>query len=160
MIQEPKLSSLYQEVILDHNKRPRNFKEIPQATQYSHGHNPLCGDDYHLYLLVDKTGRIGDVGFQGDGCAISKASASIMTTLIKGKDLREVCSLKDAFLEMMTKDPVSPPLRERVGRLRIFEGVKEFPVRVKCATLIWHALADTLRDAGVSGGGDASDARA
>ena len=143
-IPEPNLGHLYQEVILDHNRRPRNFKEIPEASRYSHGVNPLCGDDYHLYLSVDSAGLIHDVGFQGSGCAISKASASMMTTLIKGKPLPEAASLKDAFLELMTRGSLPESAKAKVGRMSIFEGVKEFPVRVKCATLIWHALADAL----------------
>lgn len=145
-VPEPKLSRLYQEVILDHNRRPRNFKEIANATQYSHGRNPLCGDDYHLYLAVDSKGVIQDVGFQGSGCAISKSSASMMTSLIKEKSAAEAERLKDSFLDFMTKDAVLPETKEGVGRLNLFEGVKEFPVRVKCATLIWHALQDALKD--------------
>ncbi len=143
---EPKLSHLYQEVILDHNRRPRNFKEIPSATQYSHGRNPLCGDDYHLYLNVNSEGKIQDIGFQGAGCAISKSSGSIMTTLIKDKSVAEAAKLKDYFLDFMTKEPVPSEAKSGVGKLSLFEGVKEFPVRVKCATLIWHALQDALKD--------------
>ncbi|MBI3307623.1 MAG: SUF system NifU family Fe-S cluster assembly protein [Candidatus Omnitrophica bacterium] len=143
---EPKLGHLYQEVILDHNRRPRNFKEIPGATQYSHGKNPLCGDDYHLYLVTSPQGKIQDVGFQGAGCAISKSSASMMTSLIKDKSVSEAARLKDYFLDFMTKDPVTSEVKTGVGKLTLFEGVKEFPVRVKCATLIWHALQDALKD--------------
>lgn len=143
---EPPFKDLYKEVILDHNRRPRNFKEIPQPTQYSHGHNPLCGDDYHLYLVVDKDGIIQDVGFKGAGCAISKSSASMMTTLIKGKHVSEVARLKDSFLALLTKDSVPDCDKKNCGRLCMFEGVKEFPIRIKCATLIWHALEDTLKD--------------
>ena len=146
MIQEPQLDKLYQEVILDHNRRPRNFQTLPGATQYSHGFNPLCGDDYHLYLEVDPQGTIQNVGFQGNGCAISKSSASIMTTMIKGKNLAEAEKLKDDFLAMMTQEDCPQARKSEVGRLVIFEGVKEFPVRVKCATLIWHALVDALQD--------------
>ena len=147
-ISEPRLENLYQEVILDHNRNPRNFKEIPQATLYSHGHNPLCGDDYHLYLQTAGDGTIQDVGFKGNGCAISKSSASIMTTLIKGKKIQDAAKLKDNVLQLMTTDEVSQAVRENSGRMIIFEGVKEFPVRVKCATLAWHALGDALKDAG------------
>ncbi|HTL47282.1 MAG TPA: SUF system NifU family Fe-S cluster assembly protein [Verrucomicrobiae bacterium] len=147
MIPEPKLQGLYQEVILDHNRRPRNFREVPDATQYSHGVNPLCGDDYHLYLKMDADGIVQDLGFVGAGCAISKSSASIMTTLVKGKAMEEVQQLADNFLALMTQDRVGDTLRKSVDRMSIFEGVKEFPVRVKCATLIWHALQDALKDA-------------
>jgi nitrogen fixation protein NifU and related proteins len=139
MIPEPNLGNLYQEVILDHNRKPRNFKEIPDATQYSHGVNPLCGDDYHLYLKVNE-GKVEDVGFQGGGCAISKSSASLMTSLIKGL-------LRNHFLQMMTSE--REPSESEVGRMIIFKGVKEFPVRVKCATLIWHALGDALKDVSI-----------
>ncbi|MCM8775354.1 MAG: SUF system NifU family Fe-S cluster assembly protein [Candidatus Omnitrophica bacterium] len=146
MIPEPQLSRLYQEVILDHNRNPRNFKEIPNPTQYSHGYNPLCGDDYHLYLVIDESGVIADAGFMGSGCAISKSSASIMTTLIKGKTVSEIAALKDNFLEFMTQAPLPASAKSAVGRMAMFEGVREFPIRVKCATLIWHALADALKD--------------
>jgi nitrogen fixation protein NifU and related proteins len=138
---------LYQEVILDHNRHPRNFKEIQNPTQYSHGVNPLCGDDYHVYLVIDREGIIQDVGFKGAGCAISKSSTSMMTAMIKGKRVDEVKHLNEAFLEMMTQDPILKETKAKVGKLGIFEGVKEFPVRVKCATLAWQALKDALKDA-------------
>ncbi len=147
---EPRLSKLYQEVILDHNHRPRNFKVLTNATQYSHGVNPLCGDDYHLTLLIDQDGVIQDVGFEGAGCAISKASSSMMTSLIKGKATAEAARLRENFLKMMTEDSVPATVKEATGRMIIFEGVKEFPVRVKCATLIWQALGDALKDVRVS----------
>jgi nitrogen fixation NifU-like protein len=142
-----KLDELYQEVILDHNKRPRNFGELSDATAYSHGVNPLCGDDYHVYLSV-ADGVVKKAAFQGAGCAISKASASLMTDAVLGKPVAEVIQLKNAFLELLTKDPVSDAARKTAGRLKFFEGVKNFPVRVKCATLAWHALADALKDEG------------
>ena len=144
-VPEPKLESLYQEVILDHNRKPRNYKEIPDAKHYAHGLNPLCGDDYHLYLVIDRDGIVQDVGFTGSGCAISKSSSSIMTTMIKGKKIEECQKLLKSFLEMMTQDNVSPAAKQTVGRLTLFEGVKQFPIRVKCATLIWHTLADALK---------------
>ena len=145
-VPEPRLDQLYQDVILDHNRRPRNFKEIAHPTQYSHGVNPLCGDNYHLFLTIDEAGVIQDIGFQGAGCAISKASASLMTTFVKGKPVKEAEEIKDSFLQLLTQEEVSPAAKEKAGRLTIFEGVREFPVRVKCATLIWHALADALKD--------------
>ena len=144
---EPKLGQLYQDVILDHNRNPRNFKELASATQYSHGVNPLCGDNYHLYLNIDAQGVIQDIGFQGAGCAISKSSASMMTSIVKGKNIKDADEIKKGFLELLTQEKVSDAAKSRIGRLTIFEGVKEFPVRVKCATLIWHALADALKDA-------------
>ncbi len=142
-----KLDDLYQEVILDHNKRPRNYGELGDATAYSHGVNPLCGDDYHVTLAVE-SGRIKKIMFKGTGCAISKASASLMTESVEGKSVQEAKTLKDAFLELLTKDTVSESSRKAVGKLKFFEGVKHFPVRVKCATLAWHALADALKDGG------------
>jgi nitrogen fixation protein NifU and related proteins len=141
-----KLDELYQEVILDHNKRPRNFGELADATAYSHGVNPLCGDDYHLYLSVGKGGCVDKIAFKGTGCAISKASASLMTAAVENKSVEEAQKLKDAFIELLTKDAVSAEARSAVGKLKFFEGVKHFPVRVKCATLAWHALGDALKD--------------
>lgn len=146
MIPEPRLNNLYQEVILDHNKKPRNFKALEAPTHYSHGVNPLCGDDYHLYLQI-ADGVIQDVGFQGSGCAISKSSASLLTTLIKGKTPEEAAKLQENVLYLMTHDQVPEACKKESGRMVIFEGVREFPVRVKCATLIWHALQDALKDA-------------
>ncbi len=145
MIPEPRLSHLYQEVILDHNSRPRNFKEIEKPTHHSHGLNPLCGDDYHLYLTVDREGVIQDIGFKGAGCAISKSSASILTTLVKGKSAKEAENLKQHFIHFLTNKEVAEAARKAIGKMSIFEGVREFPVRVKCATLIWHTLADALQ---------------
>ena len=143
---EVKLDDLYQEVILDHNRRPRNFHKLDDANAYSHGINPLCGDDYHLYLHVDDGGIIRKVGFEGQGCAISKSSASIMTTMIEGKSLKEARELDENFIHLITDNEVQESVRTKVGKLKIFEGVRQFPVRVKCATLIWHALADALKD--------------
>ena len=143
---EIKLDDLYQEVILDHNRRPRNFHKLDGATAYSHGVNPLCGDDYELYLLVDEGGIIRKASFLGQGCAISKSSASMMTTLIEGKTLKEAAELKDNFIRLLTSSETSEDMRSKAGRLKLFEGVRQFPVRVKCATLIWHALADALKD--------------
>jgi len=143
---EIKLDDLYQEVILDHNRRPRNFHKLDDANAYSHGVNPLCGDDYELYLSVDSGGIIKKIGFQGQGCAISKSSASIMTTMIEGKSLKEAGELKDNFIHLLTDSNGSADTRSKVGKLKLFEGVKQFPVRVKCATLIWQALADALKD--------------
>ncbi len=143
---EVKLNDLYQEVILDHNKRPRNFKKIEDANASSHGKNPLCGDDYYLYLKKDTSGVIREAGFTGQGCAISKSSASIMMTLIEGKSAVEAEKLKDAFIKLLTGDSVDEALRAEVGKLKIFEGVRQFPVRVKCAALIWRTLEDALKN--------------
>ena len=143
---EVRLDDLYQEVILDHNKNPRNFGKLPEANLYAHGYNPLCGDDYELYLYVDQGGTIKKVGFEGHGCAISKSSASLMTANIEGKNVKEAAVLKDNFIHLLTDDPVSQDVKAGVGRLQFFEGVRQFPVRVKCATLAWHALEDALKD--------------
>ncbi len=143
---EVKLDELYQEVILDHNRKPRNFKKLDNANLYSHGVNPLCGDDYHLYLSVDEAGIIKGVGFEGQGCAISKSSASLMTTAVEGKTIKEAEALRENFIDLLTKDNVSGQTRAQVGKLKLFEGVRQFPVRVKCATLIWQALGDALKD--------------
>ncbi len=145
-IPEPKLDHLYQETILEHNKNPRNFKELESPTLYSHGHNPVCGDDYHLYLNTDTNKVITDIAFHGSGCAISKSCASIMTTLVKGKTLEEAQELEENFSSFMTDKEVSEITKEKVGRLKMFEGVREFPIRIKCATLIWHALKDAIKD--------------
>ena len=143
---EAKLSDLYQEVILDHNRRPRNFGKLENATAYAHGVNPLCGDSFHLYLVVGHGGIIEKVVFEGSGCAISKSSASMMTTAIEGKNVREAESIEKAFIHLLTKDKVTDAERNRVGKLKIFEGVKNYPIRVKCATLIWRALEAALKE--------------
>ena len=139
-VPEPKLDHLYQEVILDHNKSPRNYKALSDANVSSHGYNPLCGDDYHVYLKIDPKGLVHDIGFQGSGCAISKSSASIMTTLVKGKSLNETAALSDQFLRLITSEISEQPDEERLGKLAVFAGVREFPARIKCASLGWHAL--------------------
>lgn len=143
---EVKLNDLYQEVILDHNRHPRNFGELEDCTTSSHGTNPLCGDDYHLYLKKDQQGIIKKISFKGDGCAISKAASSMMTEWVGGKSIHEAGRLKDAFLNLITKEHVSDQDRLLLGTLKIFEGVKQYPVRVKCAALIWRTLEDALKD--------------
>ncbi len=142
----PLLNELYQEVILDHNKRPRNFLRLPNANATAHGRNPLCGDDYFLDLVLGAGGRIEKVGFEGSGCAISKASCSMMTTLVEGKTVAEAEELKEHFIHLLTDKKLPTKSLEAVGRLKIFEGVRQFPVRVKCATLIWRALEEALKD--------------
>ncbi len=135
------LSDLYQEVILDHNKRPRNFRVVECASHSAEGYNPLCGDRLTLTLTVED-GRVTDVGFLGSGCAISKASASLMTDAIKGKPVDEVKALFERFHRMVTTPPdVSV---EDLGKLSVLSGVREFPVRVKCASLAWHTLKAAL----------------
>jgi len=135
------LSDLYQEVILDHNKRPRNFHVIDSASHQAEGFNPLCGDRLHLYLKVEDD-VVTDVGFQGSGCAISKASASIMTDSVKGRPVAEVQDLFRRFHTMVTTPP--DQVVEDMGKLSALAGVREFPVRVKCASLAWHTLKAAL----------------
>jgi nitrogen fixation NifU-like protein len=135
------LSELYQEVILDHNKRPRNFQALENANHAAEGYNPLCGDRLNLYVRVED-GIVTNVGFQGSGCAISKASASLMTDSIKGKPLAEVLDLFTRFHAMVTTPPDQPV--ENMGKLSALAGVREFPVRVKCASLAWHTLKAAL----------------
>lgn len=135
------LNDLYQEVILDHNKRPRNFRTIQDASHHAEGYNPLCGDRLTLTLLV-RDGTIEDVAFQGTGCAISKASASLMTDAVKGRSLDEVRQLFDRFHRMVTTSPEEAV--EPLGKLSVLAGVREFPIRIKCASLAWHALKAAL----------------
>jgi nitrogen fixation NifU-like protein len=137
----PDLTDLYQEVILDHNKRPRNFRRIENASHHADGHNPLCGDRLQLFVQVDGN-LVTDVAFEGSGCAISKASASIMTDAVKGRTVDEVHALFDRFHRMVTT-PADLPV-EDLGKLSVFSGVREFPVRVKCASLAWHTLKAAL----------------
>jgi nitrogen fixation NifU-like protein len=140
------LRDLYQEVILDHNRHPRNFGAVEHADCKVDGHNPLCGDKLTLFVRLDGD-RIADVGFTGAGCAISKASASLMTDAVKGKTVAEAAALFDSFHEMVMAgaDAGSDPARlERLGKLAVFLGVSEYPTRVKCATLAWHTLHAAL----------------
>jgi nitrogen fixation NifU-like protein len=131
------LSDLYQEVILDHNRRPRNFHALADASHTAEGYNPLCGDRLTLYLKV-ADGVVTDVAFEGAGCAISKASASMMTDAVKGKSIAEARALFDRFHRMVTT-PLEQPV-EDLGKLSVLAGVRAFPVRVKCASLAWHTL--------------------
>jgi nitrogen fixation protein NifU and related proteins len=140
------LSELYQEVILDHNRRPRNFGVLPGATRVAHGHNPLCGDKLTVYLTLDDD-RISAISFEGSGCAISKASASLMTDAVKGQPRADAEALFQHFHHMVTS-PVGTEIdEEALGKLAVFGGVREFPVRVKCASLAWHTLRAALAGA-------------
>jgi nitrogen fixation NifU-like protein len=135
------LSDLYQEVILDHNKRPRNFRALDNANRTAEGYNPLCGDRLSLSLRIDD-GIVTDAAFQGSGCAISKASASLMTDSIKGQPVADVRDLFRRFHTMVTTPPEQAV--EDLGKLSVLAGVREFPVRVKCASLAWHTLKAAL----------------
>lgn len=136
------LSELYQEVILDHNKRPRNFQKLSDANRTAEGFNPLCGDQITLYVKLDDAGVIRNIGFQGSGCAIFKASASLMTSILKGKTARDADELFGRFRRLVTTGEESDP--EALGKLAVFSGVREFPARVKCASLAWHTLRAAL----------------
>ena len=146
------LRELYQEVILDHNRRPRNFRKIEGANRHAEGYNPLCGDSLSLYLRVEDD-VITDAGFQGSGCAISKASASMMTDSLKGKTLSAARDLFEQFHRMVTGTTAPeaqrvgsapPPHHEPLGKLAVFEGVRNYPARVKCASLAWHTLLSAV----------------
>jgi nitrogen fixation NifU-like protein len=135
------LRELYQQVILDHNRNPRNFHELPAATRKVEGYNPLCGDHYTIYLDLDGD-TIRDVAFVGSGCAISKASASVMSSTVKGKSRDEANALFERFHRLVTGD--STVDAAELGKLAAFSGVSEFPARVKCASLAWHTLHTAL----------------
>ena len=136
------LRELYQQLILDHNKNPRNFRALDPANRYAEGHNPLCGDRVQIYLQLEDD-RIAAVGFQGSGCAISKASASLMTEAVQGKTLGESAAYFKDFQAMLT-DPTSAP---DLGKLSVFASLRAYPTRVKCATLSWHALRAAIENA-------------
>ena len=137
------LSDLYQEVILDHNKNPRNFREIEGADKTATGNNPLCGDALRVYVDLEGD-TVKDVAFKGSGCAISKASASMMTQTVKGKTREEADNLFDELHRMVTGDLDIEAEENHLGKLKIFAGVLEFPARVKCASLSWHTLNAAL----------------
>jgi nitrogen fixation NifU-like protein len=137
------MRELYQETILDHHKHPRNFKKLENATHSSEGFNPLCGDRISVYLLLDGE-TIKEVSFEGSGCAICTASASVMTELLCGKTVADAESLFGKFHDLVTGDPTEIPSTVGLGKLAVFFGVREYPVRVKCATLAWHTLRAAL----------------
>lgn len=135
--------ALYEQVILDHNKNPRNFGPLDPCDHQMEGFNPLCGDHFTIYLRL-KDNMVDAVSFSGAGCAISKSSASLMTTVLKGKTIAEAKALFTRFHQMLTSAPDAPIDEEALGKLRVFSGVREFPIRIKCATLAWHAVAAAL----------------
>ena len=137
------LSELYQQVILDHNKKPRNFRKLESANYQAEGYNPLCGDQLTVYINLEDD-LVADVGFEGSGCAISKASASMMTQAVKGKSKEHAENLFKEFHSMVTGELDEETEDNSLGNLKIFAGVREFPVRVKCATLPWHTLQAAL----------------
>ena len=140
------LRELYQEVILDHSRNPRNYGRLNNPTHEARGHNPLCGDDITIYLKMDGD-TVESISFEGSGCAISTSSASLMSEMLKGKQIEEIRSIFESFHEMVTGDPTKkaeiPP---DMGKLAVMAGVREFPIRVKCATLGWRALLAALQE--------------
>lgn len=137
------LEDLYREVILDHTRRPRNFREMPEANRVADGHNRLCGDKLKLFARIED-GVIRDLSFRGSGCSISTASASMMTEALKGKRVEEAHELFQKFHDVLTGPADEPSKAEDLGKLAAFQGVRRFPVRVKCATLAWHTLEAAL----------------
>ena len=141
------LKDLYQEIILDHGKNPRNLRKTENFNKDAKGHNPLCGDKVHVYLKLDEDKKVQDISFEGQGCAISMASASIMTDLVKGKEEHEVKEIVKDFLEMIKeKDQLNNKILEdnEKTKLMCLSGVKKYPMRVKCATLSWHTLTSAI----------------
>ena len=141
------LKELYQEIILDHGKNPRNLRSIDNFNKDAKGHNPLCGDKVHIYLKLNEKKKIEDISFEGSGCAISMASASIMTDLFKGKDEKEVKEIIDDFLDMIKEKPelsTNKLKEDEKTKLMCLSGVKQYPMRVKCATLSWHTLTSAM----------------
>lgn len=145
----PDIAKLYQEVILDHNRNPKNFRAIEDATHIQEGHNPLCGDHLHIYLKIDPTTNlIDDISFKGEGCAISKASSSMMTQALRGKSLDDAKNMFSQFHELL-KGSLNPEKQENtLGKLKIFAGIWQYPSRVKCASLAWHALSNAIEGDG------------
>ena len=133
------LSELYQQVILDHNKNPRNYGELKPCTHFAEGYNPLCGDRFNIFANLDGE-IIRDISFSGSGCAISKSSASIMTSLLKGKTTLEAEELFEQFQHLVTSELSEIQDEEKLGKLAVFAGVREFPSRIKCASLAWHTM--------------------
>ena len=141
------LKELYQEIILDHGKNPRNLRKTTNFNKDAKGHNPLCGDKVHVYLKLDEDKKVQDISFEGQGCAISMASASIMTDLVKGKEEHEVKEIVKDFLEMIKeKDKLNNKILEENEKTKLMclSGVKKYPMRVKCATLSWHTLTSAI----------------
>lgn len=142
---DQELKELYQQVILDHNKSPRNFKIMKNANHFAEGYNPLCGDRIDIFLDIEDA-KVKDISFQGSGCAISKASASLMSTIIKGKSVEEAREIFNKFHDLITGKINNDNLIEDLGKLAVFAGVKDFPARVKCASLAWHTMISAINN--------------
>ncbi len=143
---EAELRELYQQVILDHNRKPRNFGALENADRDAEGYNPLCGDRIRVHLALDDDNRISGVAFTGEGCAICTASASLMTEGVKDKTPEEVQGLFDQFHDLVTGDLDTSPDTEHLGKLAVFAGIREYPIRIKCATLPWHTLQAAMKN--------------
>jgi nitrogen fixation NifU-like protein len=144
------LRELYQEIILDHSRHPRHFGALPSANHVAEGFNPLCGDRVKVYLQVDSENRISDVSFEGRGCAISVASASLMTEMLKGRDIKDAEKLMGGFVQLVKGEDVDGLEGDDREQLEVMAGVSAFPMRVKCATLAWHAMKAALDDEAVA----------
>ena len=144
MTQDPR-SELYQQVILEHNKSPRNFKKLERPTHTAEGYNPLCGDHLHVYMRINKENIIDDITFDGDGCAISKASSSLMTTALKGKTVPQAQDLFHQFHKLIIGELNPDKDRHTLGKLAVFSGIWHFPARVKCASLCWHTMHGAIK---------------
>ena len=142
---DSELRELYQQVILDHNKSPRNFRKIENANKFAEGYNPLCGDRINIYLIIEDD-IVKDISFQGSGCAISKASASLMSSIVKGKTVKEAEELFSKFHDLITGKLDNDFDLEELGKLAVFAGVREFPIRVKCASLAWHTMMSAVNE--------------
>ena len=142
---DTELRELYQQVILDHNKSPRNFKKLETANHFAEGYNPLCGDRIDVYVKLEDD-KIEDISFMGSGCAISKASASLMSAMVKGKTIKEAEKIFEKFHHLITGKMDEQINTDEIGKLAVFAGVREFPSRVKCASLAWHTLNSALKE--------------
>ena len=140
------LRELYQEVILDHSRHPRHYGALDQASHKAEGYNPLCGDRVTVYLKLDADGRVGDIKFEGKGCAISQASASMMTDMLKGRNAQEADKLMQGFLHLVKGEDASDLPEDDRERLEGMGGISEFPMRVKCATLAWHTYKNAVEE--------------
>ncbi|HUX59679.1 MAG TPA: SUF system NifU family Fe-S cluster assembly protein [Ignavibacteriaceae bacterium] len=141
---DSELKELYQQVILDHNKNPRNFRKMEKANHFAEGYNPLCGDKLNIYVELED-GKIKDISFQGSGCAISKASASLMSSMVKGLPVEEAEKLFEKFQAVITGRITEEEDIDKLGKLAVFAGVREFPSRVKCASLAWHTMVAAFK---------------
>ncbi len=141
---DSELKELYQQVILDHNKNPRNFRKMERANHFAEGYNPLCGDKLNIYVELED-GKIKDISFQGSGCAISKASASLMSSIVKGLPVEEAEKFFEKFQAVITGRITEEEDIDKLGKLAVFAGVREFPSRVKCASLAWHTMVAAFK---------------